>query len=351
MASVTRRAQMQVSIIIATHNRHPKLARLLHDIGRQVIPHGCYEVIVVDDGSTDGTEEMVKRLSLHYSLRYHRQECRGPAAARSAGIQQATGELVVLLDDDMRVPPDFISEHLGAHAATGDAIVLGRADLPTDLPNTPFLRYRRALDRTFVPLEGTSGTVFVKAVSSQNLSARRSLFERIGRYREDLLLPGAEEAELSWRLGRTGVQIIYNSAICAYQDDSPVTLRAYCSKNERYAMAGAEVLTKCPEVARDLRSIRALVRTNGPITWGEDPPSVMARKVVKWFLALPPSFAVLKFITTGLERYLPVPRLLVPLYRLMIGLHIFRGFRVGLTRFQVPGSRLAAAGETSTRAL
>jgi len=336
-----------VSVIIPTHNRREKLLRLLRDLERQDVPVR-HEVIVVDDGSADGTKEAVCALQPRYALKYYQQECRGPAAARNVGIRLAEGEFIILLDDDMRVAPDLVRKHLETHARFDDAIVLGQALLPPDLPDTPFVQYRRRLDRTFVPIVGNDGLARVQGISSGNLSARRAFLERIGFYCEDLFLPGSEEAELSWRLRRIDVPIIYNAAIHACQDDSPVTFGAYCSKSERYATADAEVLAKYPAVTRNLAPSRSLARINGPITWQEDPPLLIGCKMLKTLLSCGPGLALLKAVVAILERHTSSPWLLSALYRLVIGLHIFRGFRMGLIRFRISKANFSALSRASS---
>ena len=330
-----------VSVIIPTHDRRRKLLRLLRTLDAQDVPPQSYEVVVIDDGSTDGTSDDVARFRPSYALFYQHQKGRGPAAARNAGIRLARGDLIVLLDDDMFVESDFIRQHLDTQARIPGAVILGQACLSRDLALTPFVRFRRRLDRTFVPVEGDDGIARVVGVASANLSVAKTLFASLGSYCEDFRFPAGDDFELMWRLERHGVPIFYNAAIHAYQDDSPVTLEAYCTKHERTGRAAAEVLTKRPDIARDLDRMRVLVRTNGPVRWREDSPGLVLRKIVKRLLSCRPALIVLKAVATNLERCLPVSALLAALFRLLIGLHIFRGFRAGLAEFR-PGAVLVA---------
>jgi glycosyltransferase involved in cell wall biosynthesis len=99
-------ADMRFSVVIPTHNRKDTLRRCLATATGQVYPD--YEVIVVDDGSTDGTGDMVQRE--FPQVRYIRQDPnRGPAVARNRGIEVADGEIIAFTDDDCLLPLDFLS--------------------------------------------------------------------------------------------------------------------------------------------------------------------------------------------------------------------------------------------------
>jgi glycosyltransferase involved in cell wall biosynthesis len=131
---------MGISVIIPTHNRKDLLRRCLAAATSQDYPD--YEVIVVDDGSTDGTGAMVRRE--FPQVRYIRQERnRGPAAARNRGIKVATGEIIAFTDDDCLLPLDFLSRLADGYRRYPEvAGVGGYLEAPDDLLRTnPFARY------------------------------------------------------------------------------------------------------------------------------------------------------------------------------------------------------------------
>jgi len=106
-----------VSVIIPTYNRKEILERTLRTYSDQTYPKDKFEVIVIDDGSTDGTEHVVKSLvgGSNYKLRYFRQDNKGPAAARNLGINEAAGEIVLITGDDCIPDPKLIEEHVRYH--------------------------------------------------------------------------------------------------------------------------------------------------------------------------------------------------------------------------------------------
>lgn len=120
-----------VSVVIPTRNRRARLAGL---IDRLLADPGDHEIVVVDDGSTDGTAEMLAE----YARRTPRVvpvagPSTGSSGARRAGVERASGEILVLLDDDVMPDPGLVSAHAAHHAGTDDLLVLGY--MPTTVPD------------------------------------------------------------------------------------------------------------------------------------------------------------------------------------------------------------------------
>src|SRR2546422_8127632 len=121
---------LTVSVIVPTYNRRERLCRLLSGLERQHQAGARFDVIVVVDGSDDGTEAMLNRLNVSYPFRAITQARRGPSAARNLAIAAATGDVLLFLDDDV-VPQDGLFErHLGVHRRDPVAAVVGRMAAP-----------------------------------------------------------------------------------------------------------------------------------------------------------------------------------------------------------------------------
>ena len=105
----------RASVIIPTYNRREILRKALLALAKSTVPFDEFEVVVVDDGSTDGTKDMIDSLELPYDLIYERQERKGPASARNLAINLARGEIMIFIDSDILVVPEFVSAHLAAH--------------------------------------------------------------------------------------------------------------------------------------------------------------------------------------------------------------------------------------------
>ncbi len=90
-----------ISVVIPTFNRISSLKMLLENLLKQTLDKGEYEIIIVDDGSTDETPEfMIKFMCMNDQIKYIRQENKGPAKARNLGVSYGRGEIIAFTDDD-----------------------------------------------------------------------------------------------------------------------------------------------------------------------------------------------------------------------------------------------------------
>ena len=123
--------------------------RLLSLLDSQTLVHGAFEVIVIDDGSAEPVGPMLYQLRTCYPLQHVRIDWSGQAVARHRGACLATGDILVFVDDDMQVPPDFLAAHVARHAAQPRAVVLGHLKTAPGIGEMPlFERFNaRQLER------------------------------------------------------------------------------------------------------------------------------------------------------------------------------------------------------------
>lgn len=114
-----------VSIVITTYNKKDFLELTLTALGFQTYPLDKFEVVIINDGSTDATDALVSSIEVPYQINYTYQENRGYAGVRNRGIKESTGKILIFIDDDCVPTPTFIESHMRNHHENGDTVVLG----------------------------------------------------------------------------------------------------------------------------------------------------------------------------------------------------------------------------------
>ena len=121
-----------ISVVIPCYNAGANITRLLEQLGAQSIPRDRYEIIVIDDGSTDDTAARVEAIK---NVQLLKQKQCGPGAARNLGVEKSRGRLVLFVDSDLEVAEDLLQRHLGFHDAHPDiALTGGGVEPPKKLP-------------------------------------------------------------------------------------------------------------------------------------------------------------------------------------------------------------------------
>ena len=217
-----------MSVVMATLNRCQILKVTLEKLASQSLS-GDLEVLVVDDGSTDDTSEMLEEItcSLPYRLRYFRHENRGPGYSQNRGIKESESDIVLLMADDIWAGPELLSQHLKTHSEqTGDNFaVLGKVVQSPDLPKTVIHKYWDPF--RYGRFDGKSELDGINFMAC-NISVKKSYLMKHGMYRE---AKGAahEDIELGYRLREQGLRIIYNEDALAYHHH-PETLTNACRR-------------------------------------------------------------------------------------------------------------------------
>jgi len=236
-----------ISVVIATYNRTDSLVRLLRLLAQQTLPADRYEVVVVDDGSREPAEPVLRQLgaSLSYHLHPITQANRGPGAARNTGIEAARGELVVIIDDDMRVGPRFLDAHRAAHPAGTRTVVLGVL-LPDPEATLPlFERYQMAmLDRLYAKVRTGAEQLRGWDLYTGNVSFRRADYIAVGGFDRTLRL--SEDAELGLRLEEAGVSFALSDEAASMNASDHVSVRAWMRRSLLYGISDARIADKHP---------------------------------------------------------------------------------------------------------
>jgi GT2 family glycosyltransferase len=243
---------MKISVVIPTYNNRAGLDLVLLSLGHNRLgPEHEVEVVVVDDGSTDDTADILAGHPSGIEPRYlylPRTRTSSRAAARNAGIAVATGELVVFLDTDQIVVPTLLAEHVRFHELRQDLVVVGpRHALAPGEPNRTALANGFRMD-ALPPVESVDPRIEVLAGFSANLnnmatcwtylytcnaSVRREHLLAVGGFDESFLGWGMEDTDLGYRLRQRGLAFAVNPAAVQYHRPASTNARQYaeCRRN------------------------------------------------------------------------------------------------------------------------
>lgn len=214
-----------VSVIISSYNRCEILKQCLNALFNQTLPSENYEVIVVDDCSSDNTWQYLSTLSPPCVLKIFRQSLRqGQASGRNRGLKEANGKYIVFIDDDIIAHKDLLKEHLLCHNKRQNLVVRGRVNHFSDkLPSKP--RF-------------TISDISFNFFWTSNVSIEKKHLEKAGYFDESFNKYGWEDNELGFRLRRLGLHSIYHRKALAYHYKPPLKVEDLEGYWKRYQEKG-----------------------------------------------------------------------------------------------------------------
>ena len=285
---------LKLSVVIPTFNRRKVLERTLPALLAQDLPPQDYEVIIVMDGSNDGTAELLREWKPQCGFRVLETANRGPSAARNEGIKAAAGKVVLFLDDDLICVPELLRMHCEAHADGEQRVVHGPIYIAPESVKT-IIRFlmERGYDSYYHSLSPTMEFRYPDEITSSiailaslaNSSVSRDVLLTCDGFDEKIRV--AEDLELGLRLWKMRVPFRFQPSAIAreyYVKTSPQYLKWQAGS---IAAGDLRVTRKHPEFRP--HSILA--------------PFAKTKPVKKWFRSL-----VIRFPVS------PVPLLTLPLY-------------------------------------
>jgi glycosyltransferase involved in cell wall biosynthesis len=227
----TASSRYDVSVVLSTYNRADLLPSALDALLAQT-GDAAYEVIVVDNNSTDNTADVVRRIAARSQgpIRYVFEARQGLSHARNRGIELARAPIVAFSDDDVRVAEDWIARLARAFAEHPEVDYVGGRVLPRWL--TPPPRWLTTAHWSPLALQdyGTEPFEASRAhaicLVGANLAFRRRVFDRVGRFAPELGrikdgIGSTEDHDMQLRIWRAGMRGRYDPAIVATADVTP----------------------------------------------------------------------------------------------------------------------------------
>jgi len=242
---------MKITVILCTYNRCQTLAKALESAAALRVPEPDeWEVLVVDNNSSDQTRQVVQEFCQRYPRRFHYlfEAQQGKSYALNAGIRKSRGDVLAFMDDDVTVPPTWLQDltaslHNTDWAGAGGRILPQRTFTP---PRWLLLKERYALGPFALFDLGPEAGELAEAPFGTNMALRREMFEKYGGFRTDLgPRPGSEirgeDSEFSRRLLAAGERLRYEPSAVVYHAIPECRLRKRYFLDYWFCKARADV--------------------------------------------------------------------------------------------------------------
>ncbi len=229
-----------ISVVIPTFNREESLRSTLHSLAEQTVPKSDYEVVVVDDGSSDSTPQMCRTFQdqMQLTVLRHGENC-GISAAKNTGMLAARGAILLFFDDDDLADARLLEEHLKAHAqhSQENVAVLGYTTWAPSLTVTPLMRYLTDIGRflfAYGNLQDGQLLDFTHFWGGRS-SCKRAFLAAHGVFNQQFRSI-IEDMELGYRLSRFGFRVVFHHTAKSYMTRAP-SLDDFCNRCERQGEA------------------------------------------------------------------------------------------------------------------
>jgi glycosyltransferase involved in cell wall biosynthesis len=317
----------KVSVIIPTYNRKWFLLETLSSLSKQSLNPSDYEVIIVDDGSTESVQDVIGE-GYPFRLRYIYQTNKGDAEARNTGAMNSTADLLVFLDDDIVVAPGYLKAIVSGHNSVKNRIIVGTETLWTGDGNP--LEQDRLSDNFTGDVSDLVEINFTE-VCSNNLSIGRTAYISIG-FMDNLDFPGSSmwcDVDFSYRAFLTGFEFYRDpNAICWHRDYVAMNLQNQNRRWREAAYRAASLFQKHPELINHL----PMFTDKTPVDWRSDSPEIVLRKITRQAVSSKPSMWMLESIESLIAGGQSGNIFLPPIHRWIIGGYIYQGYQDGLRK-------------------
>ncbi len=248
------RQQPEFSVIVPTFNRSEVLRHVLRSWARQSPAEVDFEVIVIDDGSRDGTQAVLDaHRNNRYTLRTRWQSNQGPAAARNLALGMARGRYVLFSGDDIEPSKCLLRRHLERHRIVDDErfAVLGKIEWAPAISLTSTMKHVDGVGaQQFSYRFMKDGDEYdFRHFYTSNVSVSRDLLDKEpSGFSTDFSLAAFEDAEFAFRLRRHGLRILYESSAVAFHHH-PYDAKSFFRRQVACGQMGAVLMRKWPKTA------------------------------------------------------------------------------------------------------
>lgn len=206
------------SVIVPAYNASVTIERCLNSLENQSIPKEVYEVILIDDGSTDRTSDIAKQ----FPIKYFWQKNQGPATARNRGAKEARGEIILFTDADCVPQINWIEEMVRPFDDQKIMAVKGT-----------YKTAQKSLTARFAQVEFEERFEMLKKVESIDMvdtysaGYRRSVFISLEGFDPSFPVANNEDTELSYKMSQAGYKMVFNPNAVVYHLNHPDSIKRY----------------------------------------------------------------------------------------------------------------------------
>ena len=208
---------MTFSVVICTYNRAKYLSQTIESVLKQTYPLSDFEIIVIDNNSTDNTQEILSDFKTNFNLRYYKEINQGISYARNLGVSQAQGKYIVFIDDDETINPDFLGNLYQFIQQYPQAELISEPVVPVFETEKP--KWFSPYTATLITGEYNKGKA-IKIVGKKDYPGtghatfKKELFLKYGGFNTNLgrcadSLMGAEDKDFFLRLMNNGIDCYY----------------------------------------------------------------------------------------------------------------------------------------------
>lgn len=208
----------RVSVIVPAYNSENTIGRCLSAIEAQDYPKRLFEVIAVDDGSRDGTAEIIKQ----HGVKYFWQTNKGPATARNKGVEKATGEIILFTDADCVPEKNWIREMVRPFenkevVAVKGAYRTGQKEIVARFCQIEF-------EERFEMLKKAAS---IDMIDTYSAGFRKEVFDKMGGFDTSFPVANNEDTELSYRMSAKGLKMVFNPNAIVSHLNHPASIKRY----------------------------------------------------------------------------------------------------------------------------
>ncbi len=253
MRDISKDKSVRFSVIIPTYQRRELVLASVRSLVRQEFD-GHFEVIVVVDGSTDGTAQALREINVPFPMTVIEQQNKGRATALNRGADVAHGEILLFLDDDMEAHPRLLAEHNRSHREGAD-IVLGHIPLHPESPSN-FLSVGVGIwaEKRVKRLSSPNATPTIHDMITGQASLSFEVFHKLGGFDTNFNRNGSfgdEDLDFCYRLKLKGYRIVFNPNAISWQK-YVVTPIDYLRQWRQAGRADIALVRKHPDLINDI---------------------------------------------------------------------------------------------------